>query len=489
MRNLKAALACLGFMLISWPISAQVLEVVLKDTPEGAIPTGFYFVPADLNGDGRIDFVTGRSKAIHDPHFNRWKENAGEVVLQGHRHDGELLWTFPLGKGIEEGVHYAPFTAYDVDGDGKDEVYAKIADDEFGDWPNRIYSTKEWLVKIDPETGSELKRAPWIERWDQPGDTLRPYSGSSRNMLIIAYVDGENPFVVIERGTYEVNRLFVYDKNLDLHWKWNCEDESDPNFCGSGAHGTFSADVDGDGRDEIILGSAVVDDDGTGMWALLPSKFGHVDMSFTGDLNWDNPGLETFIGAEKVDFTGMVDSRTGKVLWKKDIRFQGFGTCGDVDLSYPGIECTGEADVGEHGGGGRRLFTAGGMELNPSKYGLPTAPANTSAEQVVWWDGSERTSTVLVGGISSDDPFLVPDPPRFSFTADVVGDWREEVMYSFQNKIIVHTPEGEPALKLPNLWTDRKYRTDRARGFLGSGYITRPLPGKRLSEFVTTAEN
>lgn len=428
MRHLLVTLTCCGFTLLRSPVNAQVVEVALQDTPTDAISTGFYFVPADLNGDGRIDFVTSRSKGIHDPHYNRWKENLGEVVLQAHLHDGTLLWTFPLGKGIEEGVHYAPFTAFDVDGDGKDEVYAKVADDEFENWPDRNYSTKEWLVKIDSETGSEIKRAPWLERWDQPGDIMRPYSGSSRNMLIIAYVDGKNPFIVIQRGTYEKNRLLVYDQNLDVH------------------------------------------------------------LSFTGDLDWDNPGLETFIGAEKVDFKGMVDSKTGNVLWKKDIRFQGFGTCGDIDLSHPGIECTGEADVGEHGGGGRKLFTAGGIELEPAEYGLPTAPANTSAEQVVWWDGTERTSVVLIGGTSSADPFLIPDPPGYAFTADVLGDWREEVMYSFRNRIIIHTPEGEPTLKLPNLWKDRKYRTDRARGFLASGYITRPLPSKRLSELERNAE-
>jgi hypothetical protein len=73
----------------------------------------------------------------------------------------------------------------------------------------------------------------------------------------------------------------------------------------------------------------------------------------------------------------------------------------------------------------------------------------------------------------------------YCFTADVMGDWREEILYSFENKIIIHTASGEPALKLPNLWTDRKYRTDRARGYLGSGYFTRPLPSKRLTELGT----
>ena len=47
-----------------------------------------------------------------------------------------------------------------------------------------------------------------------------------------------------------------------------------------------AADVDGDGRDEVILGSAVLDDDGTGLWS---TGLGHPDNLTVGDLTRSAP--------------------------------------------------------------------------------------------------------------------------------------------------------------------------------------------------------
>ena len=51
------------------------------------------------------------------------------------------------------------------------------------------------------------------------------------------------------------------DKKLVKVWSWTGENE-DPPVRGQGGHSLHIFDVDKDGRDEIIFGSAVLDDDG-----------------------------------------------------------------------------------------------------------------------------------------------------------------------------------------------------------------------------------
>jgi len=51
------------------------------------------------------------------------------------------------------------------------------------------------------------------------------------------------------------------------------------------------ADVDGDGRDEIIYGACTIDDNGRGLYT---SGLGHGDALHVGDLNPNRPGLLCF---------------------------------------------------------------------------------------------------------------------------------------------------------------------------------------------------
>jgi len=66
-------------------------------------------------------------------------------------------------------------------------------------------------------------------------------------------------------------------------------------YWGQGGHFFFSADVDGDGRDEIIHGSCVLDDDGIELWL---TGFGQPGHAYLGDIDPVRPGLEIYYGIE-----------------------------------------------------------------------------------------------------------------------------------------------------------------------------------------------
>lgn len=107
-------------------------------------------------------------------------------------------------------------------------------------------------------TGKEIDRVDWPERNDRYGNLIR----QNRNQMGVAYLDGKTPYILAARGTYKlmvVDAWMLKDGKLQRAWRWD-GDEENPIVRSMGAHSMVTADVDGDGRDEILLGSCMLDD-------------------------------------------------------------------------------------------------------------------------------------------------------------------------------------------------------------------------------------
>ena len=89
---------------------------------------------ADLDGDGRYDFVIKQPNSNIDPYINYWKPSPETYKLEAYRHDGKFLWRHDLGWSIERGIWYSPYIVCDLDGDGRAEVAVKTGE---GDPENR----------------------------------------------------------------------------------------------------------------------------------------------------------------------------------------------------------------------------------------------------------------------------------------------------------------------------------------------------------------
>ncbi|KPC75491.1 integrin, partial [Thermoactinomyces vulgaris] len=120
-----------------------------------------------------------------------------------------------------------------------------------------------------------------------------------------------------------------------------------------GDHSLSVADVDGDGKQEIVYGAATLDDDGSllySSYAVMPpnannpgtlAKLGHGDALHVGDFDPARDGLEIFSvfegGAWAPYGYAMRDAETGEVLWGGySGRDTGRGMVGDIDPSVPG---------------------------------------------------------------------------------------------------------------------------------------------------------
>ena len=426
----------------------------------------------DLDGDGRYDCVVKQPQDNIDPALPWWTPSPDTYKLQGYTLDGRRLWTHDLGWAIERGIWYSPMIVFDFDGDGKAEVAAKTGEGDPRGPDGRVETGPEWISILEGETGGELARADWPSR-QTPGEAYR-YNYASRNQMCVAYLDGKTPCLIVNRGTYTTIRLVAYQfhgNRLEQLWAWDSREEAGRGrYNSQGAHIMHAADVDGDGRDEVILGSAVVDDNGNGLWT---TGFGHPDFCFVGDIQPDRPGLEIFYGIEPARENAglcLVDAKTGEVLWKLEEPTTHVGTdgmCADIDAGHPGSECH-AADLDRQRQFAKSwLFAAHGELLSKDRQGRMSLP--------VFWDADPQRE--LLRGSRVQDFQGEPHPGgiegRFVAFADIVGDWREEIITRLPGELRGYTTTPPAADRRVCLMQDPIYRIDIAVAAMG--YYAAPM--------------
>ncbi|MFP4055528.1 MAG: silent information regulator protein Sir2 [Candidatus Brocadiia bacterium] len=434
---------------------------------------------ADLDGDGGYDFVIKQPNANIDPWHKYWKPSPDTYKLEAYRHDGRLLWRHDLGWAIERGIWYSPYVVYDLDGDGRAEVAVKTGEGDPRDEEGKVRSGPEYLSVLDGRTGAPRARTPWPSR--EPFMQRRHgYNYASRNQLGIAYLDGKTPCLIVERGTYNIIIVVAYQFHRgELRELWRWDNRTEPRrYWGQGAHWMHAADVDEDGRDEVIIGSAVIDDNGTGLWS---TGLGHPDHSYVGDIDPDRPGLEIYYGIESRQRVAngmcLVDARTGEILWGH----QGFtrhvhsrGMCSDIDPRYPGAECY-SADTDERKKlAWARLRTAKGKVISEdASWGF--------GPLVAYWDADPQREVLHRGRIESYRGERLPTrvEGHVAAIADILGDWREEIVTSVRGELRIYTTTIPADHRYPCLMRDPLYRLDVAHAAMG--YFQAPMLGIDLA--------
>ena len=415
----------------------------------------------DLDGDGAYDFVLQHPGFNTDPYFmpGYWKRSLEPYKLDAYTSKGKFLWRYNMGWSIESGTWYAPFLVYDIDGDGLAEVYAKAGEGDPREMDGHVLEVPEYLVKIDGESGNIIQKRSWLSK-----DGFESYNYWSRNFLSVAYLNGQTPSLIMQRGTYTNIKMETMDKNFKKQWYWESSGDY-KKYRGQGGHGIMVSDIDGDGKDELIPGTYALDDNGKPLWSL---GFGHNDAGYITDIDPSRPGLEIFYGIEsrsKKNGVCLVDAASGQLIWgfdKPTIHVHGQCMAGDIDPNYPGIECYG-GDA-KDGGNQYFLYSAKGERLSDKNMG-------SLAPRPLWWDADELKEINIGKNLFKykGDTLLTVEG-KVLFVGDIIGDWREEIVTSLPGEIRVYSTNIPASNKKVCLMQDHQYRMGVAAYSVGYMY-------------------
>jgi len=371
----------------------------------------------DLDGDGQQDIL------VCQPVHHGPKDSRSEVsCLTAITFDGKKLWQIgepdPWKNHLTNDV---AFQIHDIDGNGRNEV---------------IYCKDLDIVIADGATGETIRKAPTPE---MPANTKPPYNNSPRIL-------GDSLFFCDFRGQGRAGDIvlkdryqsfWVYDENLELQWKAQCNT----------GHYPCAADVDHDGKDELAMGYSLFDHDGKLLWTLDKQLEDHDDGVAMAPLKPEKDAATVFICAASDEGMLFVDMKGNilKHLYLGHVQNPGIA---DFRPDLPGLEI---ATVNFWGNQGIiHFYDANGdvyHDFEPFQHGSLCQPVN--------WTGAQGEYVLLSanvedGGLSDGWGRCVVKLPADGHpdlccaALDVAGDCRDEIIVWDPYELWVYTQDDSP---------------------------------------------
>ncbi len=406
----------------------------------------------DLDGDGEYELILK-----WDP--TNSKDNAndgytGNVYIDAYRLDGTKLWRIDMGKNIRAGAHYTQMMVYDLDGDGIAEIALKTSDGtvdgkgnvignasaDYRTSAGRILSGNEYLTIFSGKTGEAITTIDYVPGRDATSAWGDTYGNRSERMLAaIAYLDGVHPSLVMCRGYYAAAYIVAFDfdgKTLTQRWMLASTVDGSGIF-GEGNHNLSVGDLDGDGKDEIVFGSAAVNSDGTLRYR---TGFGHGDAMHLSDMDPDSPGLEVYaVHEEKTNkYAEEFRDPSGNVIWGtlQTGVDNGRGLAADIDSTSRGFEMWSTTSGGIRTVSGDllssvtpsynfRLYWDGDLQ---DELLDATGGGGSGGKLEKWNSSAQRIDRILnLYNINSStlNNYTKANP---CLSADIFGDFREEII-------------------------------------------------------------
>lgn len=238
---------------------------------------GHWVVTGDLDGDGQVDIVSCENVNKNDVHYT------STAVAQ--RLDGSVLWRWGNpAAGRKKWHHDVACQIHDWDGDGRNEV---------------ILCTQGRLVALDGRTGREIRSFQ--------------IPGQASDCLVFADLSGRGHATDILVKT-RYSQIWAYNQTGKLLWT-----SKNPGGFRT-AHQPRPMDLDGDGRDEIMAGYALLNADGSVRWTYQSKAVnqarGHLDCARLFSMD-QKPGSRRIVltccGADNI---ACIDGQ-GRILWEK----------------------------------------------------------------------------------------------------------------------------------------------------------------------------
>ena len=479
---------------------------------------------ADVDGDGELEILMKfdnlsemeQSYPKNGPTINGVVTNEYSII-ECLKMDGTRLWWMNCGPNMGDFQNNEQnIVAYDWDQDGKAEVVMRACDGSTihmadgttytvgnasvnvraatGGGANWfVITTGEYLLYMNGETGQPYQRLSYPLRLLENGESSVQNAWgdgyghrASKHFFGAPYLDGRKPSIFLARGIYTRHKMIAYDVDPATHtlkerWRWF--NNTNGPWKGQGYHNYCVADVDLDGRDEIVFGSMVIDDNGKG---LSTTGFGHGDAEHVGDLNPYHHGLEVFACMEDNPGTNYRDATTSKVFFRYTAgRDVGRCMAGNFSNTYPGGICTptGDKPLSTVTGGVNSYLVEEGINQNFRIYWDGDLCEETfnylngkNTEGCIAKYGSWSPIYTCTGSMTNNDTKGTP-----CYQGDILGDWREEIiMRTAANNIRIYSTPTATKWRIPSLWYDHQYRN--AMVWQMCGYNQPPRPSYFLGE-------
>lgn len=422
------------------------------------VETKEYTMLACLKQDGKILWWVNCG-----PNMGDFQNNEQNIVGYDWDMDGKAEVVMRLEEGST--VHMADGTTYTIGADGKNGTswknYRQPKAEGSVEW--FTHYGKEFLWYCEGATGKPYQCIDYPLKRLEDGETdLKAAWGdgyghrSSKYFFGAPYLDGKHPSIFLGRGIYTRHKFIAYDvdpktHDLKVRWKWTNNQPGSP-WYGQGYHNYIVADVDWDGRDEIVWGSMVIDDNGKG---LSTTGLGHGDAQHIGDFNPYIHGQEMFACNEDNPSNNYRDATTSKIYYRKtDTNDDGRCLAGNFYNDFPGA-------VG-HSAHDTPISTVTNEHVSTNTNGL-------SMNFRIYWDGDlleecfnntevtkpgVGTIATFLGAYSNNGTKATP-----CYQGDIFGDWREEVIErTADNNIRIYTTNEPTKWRNYSLWYDHQYR-------------------------------
>ena len=397
----------------------------------------------DLDHDGQVDILFGQVRH-HGP-----KDRFSELsCLTAMNLDGRILWQ--IGEPDPWKYHLTNDVAFqiqDIDGDGRNEV---------------VYAMNQELIVADGATGktkykTQTPPALPIEASSEWPSVPKPkFPRVLGDSLLICDLRGRGwPGDLVLKDRY--HHVWTYDFQLKPLWHATCNT----------GHYPYATDIDGDGKDELLVGYSLFDDDGTKLWSVQKEIRDHADAVAIVKLK---PGehVEPNVVCVASDEGMFVATLQGKILKHHRVGHAQNLTIANFRDDLPGLEILSMNFWGNQGI--VHLYDLNGdiyHDFEPCQYGSLCLPVN--------WTGRSEEFFLLTpnpedGGLFDGHGRRVVrfpadgHPDMCNAVLDLTGDGRDEIVVWDPYELWIYTQADGPRpgrIYKPRrnpLWTESNYR-------------------------------
>lgn len=428
-------------------------------------------IAADVTGNDKKDFIVTKP---------------GHIAC--YENSGKKLWTLQTNIQVTKksekfglpGWHGPGIQVADIDEDSIPEVLFLSNDNNLN-----IVNGENGKNKLKIQLDSPIETAHWEHL------VIANFMGKGDRDLLLQATNSKGYRMGRYIAAFALDELINKKNNVKPLWERD-------DFIPCAHNGARVADLDGDGKDEI-LGGTIVSPEGRILYHI--PILGHIDSIYAMDIRPDLPGLEVLAleeGGEKLIFPDsnrffircneffkrlwfggnhLFLFNQERLIWKTHFKHcePQNATIGDFDPQMPGLEiwCRSRYNTSQK----PFLFDAYGKFISVYEMDL-VAPDDWTKEGVeviatVDWTGRHKQLAVakerhksgdvcIFDPVSGDFLFTLKEKADRLYVADVLGDWREELIVLNGSELhIYQNLEQNPNPDRQRLWEQNHYRRSK----------------------------